>query len=289
MSINFWQRKLAGCYVLHKDKYKLVDIVTTDKKFVQELLPEDSCKLARFITDTGEDMKWEDMSIVFPEEQYVRIDGRPIFGARVLKKAWRLGPSVETYKIQRGFGVGKWLNATLEDLQTDDPELIYDTQRKDPILLSKSLVIHPVSVRQLNVHLMNKDVGVIRRNKDSQVLKWRKKPLPPACSPFLSGIADKRMPIKWPNGFPAEKGNAVEWDPQQVVEELAHHWLVVGTPEEVDDWTIYIHQENFQAPEYMIMGLTGDQWEITKVDEIPEIAWSVTSDIKKIMKRTGMI
>jgi len=115
MTAMYWSRKLEGGCIQHKGTFKSIEALRAnvpDDAKVRFKYPEDYLPYIEFRLNDGESVNFNDIKIIQPEERYVRVGGKVVWGARNMARNYLLAPSTSSYTLDRGeVTLLQWLNA----------------------------------------------------------------------------------------------------------------------------------------------------------------------------------
>lgn len=221
MSAQYWSMKLDGCYVkknsdgvfyqINDVSYEPVDGPRRDHKY-----PEDMLHDMRFHLAGDRWLRRKSFEIEWPHEGYRRIDSKPVFASRRMKKQYKLAPSNESWQTSTRAGLKGWLNAPTP--RFDDP-LRLKEDNKDMIFSNEIALINTVPN---NGAILYGDSQIIEvnRSKDKIVLASLKQNLPDDVMHLFDGMLDRD--VKYTGPFDEAENELFEVDGRRL--EVGDKW-----------------------------------------------------------------
>ena len=236
MSAQYWSRKLEGAYVFHEGAFKYIVGLHVDQEVgpLDFRYPEEYLPFIKFEFSDGTLVRFEDFEIKFPEEGYRMVNGSIVLGQRNMKRAFRLGPSVDSFTTV-GSSLKYWMAA--DPVQYCLPDAVF-TWGEDQVF-SPTVAAKDYNKTERRVYFSGLEILQVIRTKDSVVISpILGRTIPEDLMFWDRDIFGIPQPYTWPEGEkePTENvlpkiltGTSFNWKEEDSLEEC-----------EVSEWSYYV-------------------------------------------------
>ena len=262
MSAQYWSRKLEGAYVFHKGAFKYIVGLHVDQEVgpLDFRYPEEYLPFIKFEFSDGTLVRFEDFEIKFPEEGYRMVNGSIVLGQRNMKRAFRLGPSVDSFTTG-GSSLKDWITAG--PVQYCLPDAVF-TWGEDQVF-SPTVAAKDYNKTERRVYFSGLEILQVIRTKDSVVISpILGRTIPEDLMFWDRDIFDTPQPYTWPEGEEAPEepvlptiltGTAFIWKEEDSLEEC-----------EVSEWSYCLTDGGF-----IVFNYENELYHLGDVGELEEV------------------
>ena len=195
MSLDYWQMKINGCYVLHDNDYRrIMDVQAPNSSSDMDtdaLLDNLAITLDNSMTVT-----FDDIAFTIPEDQYVHVRGAPLLLKRRSRRHYKLGATPELFGLSSGSRLHEALRYTLNPEYSEIRDIFKLDERSR--VYSKYLSSHHTSRKTAALMFKNTEIARCSARGSSSKMVLSRSIIPDLVYSEIKDLLDVTIPYKSP-------------------------------------------------------------------------------------------